>query len=196
MLGAITEAERQRVIAELQRKNNSTAEATVVVPTVAVRPTVQRERSVHFGEGTNLNNHRAASPSSQHQHPHSSSAVPTPTTPTTTPVVESNSSVEDTAVDYGYDELSIGMDSDLVQKASEDAHSQFTNEGDDNKSHVSHVSHMTFGSAVERMSKFTKQHTRHHRRTSMGAMPHHIHSSTAARSRQRAKEHHKDGKGN
>ena len=110
--------------------------------------------------------------------------------------MDSNNSVEDNVVDYGYDELSIGLDSDLVQKESMDAQSQFTNE-EDNKSHISHVSHMTLGSAVvERMSKFTKQHTRQHRRTSMGAMPHHIHSSTAARSRQRAKEHHKDGKGN
>ena len=184
MLGAITEAERQRVLQELHRKNNPTEET----PPTTARPTVQRERSVHFGEGTNLNNHRAASPSSQHP---SSSTVPTSTTTTPVEAVDPTSD----EVDYGYDELSIGLDSDLLlQKASEDAQSQFTNE-DDNKSHVSHVSHMTFGSAVERMSKFTKQHTRQHRRTSMGAMPHHIHSSTAARSRQRAKEQHKDGKG-
>ena len=36
----------------------------VVEPVVsASRPTVRRERSVHFGEETNLDNHRAASPS-------------------------------------------------------------------------------------------------------------------------------------
>ena len=176
MLGAITEAERQRVLQELHRKNTTTP-AEAPTTTTTARPTVQRERSVHFGEGTNLNNHRAASPSA------------VPSTTTTTPVEAVDPTDE---VDYGYDELSIGLDSDLLQqKASEDAQSQFTNE-DDCKSHVSH---MTFGSAVERMSKFTKQHTRQHRRTSMGAMPHHIHSSTAARSRQRAKEQHKDGKG-